>query len=294
MKRKSPIKLVLTIVLVLAAVIGCFGSYYFNKKLGATKLELETFKEEDTIATKIAYIALDDIKPGEELVQGENVEVQQYKIGAADSLLWNPGEEPSIATTYIYAGTPIFTTEATTGSVEKDARDYEVSVAELMVSQEDYDYVDIRITFPDGSDYIVVSKAQVENLSLPNSVFTIKASEADVQRMASAILDAYIVKGTRIYTTRYVESNLQDAATVTYPVKSATLTNLEQANNANVTELLNRATIELNKKARTSLEERLGTITEEDAQAADNAWEKMRQAFTEEVNRILEEEAAEE
>lgn|GEM_PF-2154709 len=294
MKKKSKLSLIFIVILLLLTIAGGFGTYHFNDELSKMKLTYEALKEEDSINTKVAYIALSEIRPGETLEVGKNVEIQQIKIGVSESLLWSPGEEPSVASSYIYQGTPVFTSEVTDGVASPDARDYEVSVAELMVSQEDYDYVDIRITFPDGSDYIVVSKAQVENLSLPNSVFTIKAGESDVQRMASAILDAYLVKGTRIYTTRYVEGSLQEAATVTYPVKSATLLNLEQSNNANVTELISRATLELNKKARLSLEERLGTITEEDAQAADNAWEKMRQAFNDEINRILEEEAAEE
>ena len=42
--------------------------------------------------------------------------------------------------------------------VDNDTRDYEISVANLTTDQKENDVVDIRVIFPNGEDYVILSK----------------------------------------------------------------------------------------------------------------------------------------
>ena len=278
--------------MILLLACGCTGyfTYTFYQKNTAQANDIEVLETERDRNSKTAWVTLTDIKRGEELIPEYNVELQQIYIGVDSSAFWRPDGESNVATCDIAAGTPIFSTLVAVNEFGASDRDYEVSVANLMTTQADYDYVDVRIGYPDGSDYVVLSKKQIRNLNLANCVFTTTLDEAEIQRMASAILDAYLMSGSHIYTTRYVESSLQEEAKPNYPVRESALAMLSKTNNVNIEETLSVATMELNKQARRNLEERIGLISPEEAAAAATAWEEQRSMFQAIVNEQLESE----
>lgn len=84
------------------------------------------------------------------------------------------------------------------------------------------DYVDIRISFSDGLDFIILSKKKIEDISQSsnntnNNAVWLIVSEEELLRMSSAVVDSYINNGCSIYAIEYV-SNKQEEATVNYPV----------------------------------------------------------------------------
>lgn len=84
-------------------------------------------------------------------------------------------------------------------------------------------YIDIRISFPNGADYIVMSAKQVKDYSLYNqeegkeNSLWLEVSEEEILRMSSAVMDTYSVEGSYIYAVKYI-NEAQDKAKVTYPV----------------------------------------------------------------------------
>ncbi len=82
------------------------------------------------------------------------------------------------------------------------------------------DYVDIRISFPTGEDYIVARHKQLLALGAgeeEGSYLTFTVSEAELLRLASAFVDAGRYEGTSIYAIAYLDS-FQEMAQVTYPM----------------------------------------------------------------------------
>lgn len=65
------------------------------------------------------------------------------------------------------------------------------------------DYIDVRITFPTGEDFSVLTGKKVEKYT-DNTVF-LKLTEDDILTMGSAIVEAYMYDGTKIYATKYVD-----------------------------------------------------------------------------------------
>ena len=108
-----------------------------------------------------------------------------------------------------------------------DLRIQEYNIATLPTEIKTGDYIDVRIRFASGADYIIVSKKEIsipEIAGVPSSEnFTIRLTEDETLTMSSAIIDAFTCKGSEIYVARYTDPGMQVAATPTYPVSQVTL-----------------------------------------------------------------------
>ena len=76
------------------------------------------------------------------------------------------------------------------------------------------DYIDIRLRLPNSQDLIVISKKQIQNLY--NQTIGINLTEEEILLLNSAIVEAYIMSGSELYATIYVEPGLQNSAIYTY------------------------------------------------------------------------------
>ena len=110
--------------------------------------------------------------------------------------------------------------------VQDDIRKQEYNVIVLPMDLATGDYIDIRVMFPNGQDFIVVSKKEVEipQVSGVDSEDTIwvNLSEDEILHMSCAIIDSAQVKGAKLYATKYTEAGMQKAATPTYPINEST------------------------------------------------------------------------
>ena len=107
-----------------------------------------------------------------------------------------------------------------------DVRKQEYNAIVLPTDLTTGDYVDIRVQFPNGQDFIVVSKKMVEfpiiNGAESEQTIWMNLSEDEILSMSCAIVEAYRINGTKIYATKYTEPGRQEAATPTYPISAET------------------------------------------------------------------------
>lgn len=80
-------------------------------------------------------------------------------------------------------------------------------------------YVDIRFGLTNGQDYIVLSKKRV--LGCTDTSIWLKLNETEYQLLNSAIVDAYMITGAKLYALPYIEAGTQKAATQTYTANQA-------------------------------------------------------------------------
>ena len=108
--------------------------------------------------------------------------------------------------------------------VQDDVRKQEYNVVILPIDLTTGDYIDIRLMLPNGQDFIVVSKKEVEIpvVGDTDSLDTIwvNLSEDEILHMSSAIVDAAKINGAKLYATKYTEPGMQNAATPTYVVSA--------------------------------------------------------------------------
>lgn len=117
--------------------------------------------------------------------------------------------------------------------VTNDLRTQEYNMLSLPTDLVSGDFVDVRIRFGNGQDYIVASKKQVAIPTIAGApaegVINIKLSEDETIAMSSAIIETYQLKTAEMYVSRYTDPGMQVAAIPTYPVNAEAL-NLMDSN----------------------------------------------------------------
>lgn len=107
--------------------------------------------------------------------------------------------------------------------MEADKRIVELSNIYMPVQLNENDLVDVRISFPDGEDYIVVSKKRIYDLLYEGEErtgFTMRLDEKAMLRISSASVDMNDHEGTMLYAVKYIGDH-QTNSTEFYPVNEA-------------------------------------------------------------------------
>ena len=120
-------------------------------------------------------------------------------------------------------------------TLTKDLRQQEYNMITLPTQLAAGDYIDIRLQLPDGGDYIVISKKYVQNAN--SSTVWLNTKEEETLTMSNAIIEYYIMSGSKLYATKYTDPGTQEAAAPTY-TPNATVTALIMANENITTQIV--------------------------------------------------------
>ena len=133
-------------------------------------------------------------------------------------------EKPLIAKVDMKMNT-IITSSFIARSDEMDTDDVRIQEYNSLVLPVDLftgDYIDVRLMFPNGQDYIVISKKMVTIPDVNGEYLTdtiqVKMREDEILTMANAIVEAYKVDGAKLYATKYSDAGSQTASSPTYVV----------------------------------------------------------------------------
>ncbi|OMF15320.1 flagellar biosynthesis protein FlgA [Paenibacillus amylolyticus] len=197
------------------------------------------------------WVTIRDIEAGEPILP-EDLKLVAVPDVQAPRNLWSSTKqmEGQVAKIELKKGTAI-TTEMVYEDTPAppDLRNRELQVVLLPSSLVKGDIIDVRIQFPTGQDYVLLSKKKVERLNA--ATLWITMTEEEILSLSSAIVDAYLHKAS-IYALTYVEPQFQTPAIATYPANSEVLKLLESDPN-----IVRRAEQELSRQVRSSLESSL-------------------------------------
>lgn len=216
----------------IALVIMAIVAVILFMQITNLKSELEEAQKTEATTTKTIYIANQDISSGQ-TVTG-NMLTATTVVGDIStssyidsSYLYQEDEEGNlieyVAKIDISSGS-IITGQMLSQSdnqTEDSDRLMEYNMISLPSQLVNGDFVDIRFSLPDGSDYIVLSKKYVEQTD--ETGIWMKMSEMEILTLDSAIVESYMITGSRLYATTYVEAGMQEAATTTYTVNNEVL-----------------------------------------------------------------------
>ena len=213
-KARNSFLLGMIITLIVCAIIGVI---LYIAVIGP---ENKASKEKGT-ATK-AYALNRDVKSGQEITADMLSPINTYSNlipqNYIDSTILTSVESGKkvVAKVDLYKNTILTASTVTTeeNTVTKDVRTMEYNMLTLPINLTIGDYVDIRITFPDGQDFIVIAKKEIKNIQ--GNTVTFDMSEADIVMLNSAIVESYIMKASNIYIEKYVEPGMQEKAANTY------------------------------------------------------------------------------
>ena len=227
-KARNSFLLGMTITLVVCAIIGAL--LYFLL-LGQEKEK----KEQEGVLT-YAYKLKTAIQSGEEItpekVESVLVTSKAVPTGAFASktkVTNSKGKETWIDSAFpsgykskvdLSAGTVLSQDLVYEGEeLTNDVRYVEYNMLVLPTTIMEGDYIDIRLTLPNGQDLIVISKKEIK--SMLGDTVGLELTEGEILMMESAIVEAYIMTASKLYAIQYIEPGMQEAATNTYTPTSA-------------------------------------------------------------------------
>lgn len=220
-KSRNSFLLGMLLMLVIAAVV---VGILFMQIMGMKKEEAKV-----NSSSKTVYMLTRDIKSGEAITASDVKSTKVVTDMTTDHIATSSNmSDATIAKVDLPKGA-ILSTSMITTTDEKLTDDMRVQEYNMLILPTDLakqDYVDIRIMFPNGQDYIVVAKKRVLQSSA-NTIF-IKMSEDEILSMSNAIVEAYRVEGSMLYATKYEDPGMQNAATPTFPVSRETLAVIEK------------------------------------------------------------------
>ncbi len=250
-------------------------------------LQQEKRQQEGTM--KNVYVVAQDIKSGETVSYEKLKQTSAYGSVIPTNVLSVELTEKTIAKIDLKVGTIITDNmiQESDQQTTNDVRKQEYNVVILPSQIQSGDYVDIRIRFSNGIDYIVASKKQIEipNISGVDSRDTmiVNMNETETVVMSNAIIEAYKDPGSYLYVTTYVEPGMQTSVIPTY-VPSRT-TQYELNANPNITQEAKNA---LFARYNQNMSTRENVIDPVLAQYAQDAVDNIEEGVQEEITRAQE------
>lgn len=95
-----------------------------------------------------------------------------------------------------------------------DSKEYYIDYVMVGEGQETDKFLDIRIRFPNGEDYIVVAEKKITYMT--ETGFYMYLDEKEVRRLSSARTDVEVYEGAMLYLSSYKKK--QDEGLTDYPV----------------------------------------------------------------------------
>lgn len=194
----------LVAVIVAAIIVGLL----FMKIKGLND-EIAAAREKEKIAMTDVYTVTQAVEKDESVRYVSTIQMATEKVPAnaitdknLDEYLDENEEYQMVAKVRIAPNVPL-----TTDMVEKskEASSYrlvEYSMISLPSKLAEGDYIDIRFAVAnDAQDYIVLSKIRVEEATT-NSI-CLKVSESQLLLLNNAIVESYIIEGSKLYATQY-------------------------------------------------------------------------------------------
>ncbi|MCI9063874.1 MAG: hypothetical protein HFJ17_04660 [Clostridia bacterium] len=130
------------------------------------------------------------------------------------------------------ANTLLTTSMISNSGTIDDIREKTYNMITLPIDLDTGDYVDIRLALPNGQDYIVLSKLKVTipdvgGMPVADSI-KMNIAEGDLLTLSSAIVESYEIEGSNLYAIKYVEADMQKAATETYVPTAQVINQIEK------------------------------------------------------------------
>lgn len=249
----------MTVIIIIMAVFILGGSFFTWRTIKRIKTEadqnINVLQQKVADVQRSGYVAAMDIKLGEMLTEQNVLFSTEISSSTPQDLFITESDIGKIATCNVAQGQPVLK-NMVTQPLENNYHERECSFIWLSSNLKDYDYVDLRILFENGEDYVVAAKKAVRQVSIAANNCFIWLTEEEILSLDAAIVDANL-HGAKIYTTKYVEPALQEASTVNYNPNNDVIKLMRDDPN-----IVTASARELSVKARNAMEKRVNAFKE--------------------------------
>jgi len=256
-----------------------FGSYFIVYKQLKKEFDQKVSENEKILNEnkRYGFVTTKELIAGDILTE-ENVEYKEYF--SSDMVEASIGKESLGMKVRINVpeNTQLTSFMMADSEITGDTREVCYNVITLSPNIKSGDYCDVRIVYPNGVSKVVLPKKRLLNLSEGSTDSYVYCTEEDINLMDSAVVDAYLYGGTKLYVTKYIEPNMQQASIVNY-TPTQDVINLIKVN-PNIVEI---ATNYLSNVVRMELENSLAVFSKKDI-TQEWSFEEITTQKTEEVN----------
>lgn len=249
-KRQLIVFVIIGIILVATTVVA-LKFLYINQLKDSYELKLTMANNTINDNKKLAFVAKEKISAGDKITK-DKVDYKEVFTSVPEESLITDKDFGKLSTINISPQIPVTKDMVTESIMSKDLREEEFNSIFLSSNLKEGDFVDVRLIYPNGEDFIVLSKKAVKNLSLESGNCFLWLNEEEILTMSGAIVDAYLHEGCKLYTTKYIEPMVQEPSLVTYSPSEEVINLIHSDPN-----VVQRAAENLNSQIRNELESRL-------------------------------------
>lgn len=197
-------------------------NYFHNKETEQLTSQIATLNANlDAIGPIVTcYTVQSATFPGQEITEDLIVEQSIPSSFKNDSFATIEDLVGLYSKVAITPGTPITKDMVMSEEVVDSMREVDISGNRWPIGLKEGDYVDLRITYPRGEDFIVLSHKRV--MSITEQTLKVHMTEEEQHLYQAALVDYYLSRGHGgdLYLTKYVEPGIQEEAAVYYSVPS--------------------------------------------------------------------------
>ncbi len=168
----------------------------------------------------LGYVLNTDVRAGESVNKDYFVQVSVPEKLGLNIFTQEMMEAPEIDLAYfrtsLKEGTVITTEDINYQEIKDSERYVDVVLDQLPIGVMEGNYIDIRITFPYGEDFIALSNKKIEQIN--SGILKLILDENEIAVYNSLLLDRILYSGTQIYAVEYVDAGSQDRAETFYPI----------------------------------------------------------------------------
>lgn len=159
--------------------------------------------------TKVVTVLNKDVIQGEMITQDMLTEARVHNTTVPTQAIESSNEVVgSVAKYNILANVALTQNMFSDGDTTRvDIRAQEVNTVVMPSDLVEGDKVDIRIMYPNGTDYIVLAQKNVDKIA--GQTMWIKIGEDERLLLNSSMVDSFLKPGTKLYATKYADADSQ-------------------------------------------------------------------------------------
>ncbi|MEG2348776.1 MAG: SAF domain-containing protein [Clostridia bacterium] len=166
-----------------------------------------TNKSYNKTYTQMVAVLTKDVIQGENITNDMVSEVRVHKSTVPTGALSISDIVGQVAKFNIAANVPLTSSMITTEIIAADIRIQEINTILMPSDLKEGENIDVRIMFPNGTDYIVLAQKQVSKIA--GATMWLKLGEDERLILNSAMVDSFLNEGTKLYATKYADSDAQ-------------------------------------------------------------------------------------
>ena len=266
-KMKRSTKQFVVVAVICISVIGAAAVFTALMVTGQIREEysslLEDAYDEMALNQQEVFVVTQEIIAGE-CISEDNVTKKVVYSSLSEEVYMKEEQMGSVALVTLPKETPVLNNMLTTYLVSSELREMEYNVIYVNSNIKKSDTVDVRIGYPNGESYIVLSKKVLKGYQQDTASCFFWLDEEELLRMSAAIVDASLYSGSNLFVTKYIEPRIQEESMVTYTPSLSLLSLIETDPN-----IVERCSQDLNKEVRKALENRLASSMTSDVSEID-------------------------